>query len=81
MKPKLFIGSSSEALDIANAIQENLAHDTEVTIWNQGVFKLSSTTLSDLVAAVQQSDFAIFVFNPDDIAIIRNQEHQLLGTM
>jgi hypothetical protein len=75
MKPKLFIGSSSEALEIANAIQENLAYDAEVTVWNQGVFKLSSTSLSDLVSAVGQSNFAIFVFNPDDIAIIRNQRY------
>lgn len=75
MKPKLFIGSSSEALEAANAIQENLNYDAEVTIWNQGVFKLSSTSLNDLVSAVSKSDFAIFVFNPDDIGIIREQKH------
>lgn len=75
MKPKLFIGSSSEALEIANAIQENLNYDAEVTVWNQGVFKLSSNTLNDLLLAVSQSDFAIFVFNPDDVAIIRDQKH------
>ncbi|RYE44967.1 MAG: DNA-binding protein, partial [Sphingobacteriales bacterium] len=75
MKPKLFIGSSSEALEVANAIQENLAYDAEVTVWNQGVFKLSSTSLHDLVTALGKTDFAIFVFNPDDISIIRDQTY------
>jgi hypothetical protein len=75
MKPKLFIGSSSEALEVANAIQENLTHDAEVTVWNQGIFKLSSTSLNDLVSAVGKSNYAIFVFNPDDIGIIREQKH------
>lgn len=52
MYPKLFIGSSSESLNVANAIQENLHKDAEVTVWNQGVFKLSSTTLTDLLSTI-----------------------------
>ena len=78
MKPKLFIGSSSEALEVANAIQENLNYDAEVTVWNQGIFKLSSTSLNDLISALGKSDFAIFVFNPDDIGIIRQQQHSIV---
>jgi len=78
MKPKLFIGSSSEALEVANAIQQNLNYDAEVTVWNQGIFKLSSTSLSDLILSVSKSDFAIFVFNPDDIGIIRQQNYSVI---
>lgn len=78
MKPKLFIGSSSEALEVANAIQENLNHDAEVTVWNQGIFKLSSISLIDLISVLSKSDFAIFVFNPDDIGIIRQQQHSIV---
>lgn len=73
MKPKLFIGSSSESLNVAYAIQDNLNYDAEVTVWTQGVFKLSGNTLDDLIETVGNSHFAIFVFNPNDITIIRDK--------
>lgn len=72
MKPRIFIGSSTEALEISNAIQQNLTYDAEVTVWNQGIFKLSSTTIDDLIDALCKTDYAIFVLNPDDITQIRN---------
>lgn len=74
MKPRIFVGSSVEALNIANAIQENLDYDANVTVWNQGIFQLSSSTLDDLIAALGNFDFAIFVFKPDDITIMRNDK-------
>jgi hypothetical protein len=37
MKPKLFIGSSTEALNIAYAIQENLQHDVLSKVWTQSL--------------------------------------------
>src|SRR5688572_24558739 len=73
MKPRIFIGSSTEALDIAYAIQENLHDDAVTTVWTQGIFELSSTTLDDLLKALQNFDFGIFVFKPDDITKIRNK--------
>ncbi|NNB86707.1 TIR domain-containing protein [Corallococcus exiguus] len=74
MKKKLFIGSSSESLDIANAIQENLDHYAEVTVWTQGVFSLSSSSLASLIAAANKTDFAVFVFAPDDVVKLRRAE-------
>jgi len=71
MKASLFIGSSVEGLSIANAIQHNLEHDCNPTIWHQGMFQLSSTTLDDLLKAVKTHQFAIFVFTPDDVIKIR----------
>lgn len=72
MKPRMFIGSSVEALKIARAIQENLEHDALCTVWTQGIFNLSGNALDNLLKAVEKFNFAIFVFQPDDITQIRD---------
>lgn len=74
MKPRIFIGSSTEGLPISYAIQDNLQFDANVTVWTQGVFQLSSTTLDDLIKALGEFDFAIMVFNPDDLLIMRDKQ-------
>jgi predicted nucleotide-binding protein len=58
--PKLFIGSSTKGLPIANAIQENLDYDADITIWNQGIFELSAIILSDLEKIVKNFHFCRF---------------------
>lgn len=78
MKPKIFIGSSVEGIDVAYAIQENLEYVAEITVWDQGVFELSSTAMHDLICEINQSDFAIFVFHPDDYASIRSYETMIV---
>jgi len=66
-KVRIFIGSSSEGLEISRYIQTELSFDYHVTIWNQGtVFGLGDATIESLERAVQEYDFAIFVFSPDD---------------
>lgn len=66
MKPRLFIGSSTESLSVAYAAQEELDHDLEVTVWTQSVFDLSSGTLETLMRSLDEFDAALFVFSPDD---------------
>ncbi|EGQ8028751.1 nucleotide-binding protein [Vibrio vulnificus] len=73
-KPKLFIGSSVEGLEVAYAIQSELEHDSEPTVWSQGVFNLTQSTLSDLLSALDTFDAAIFVMSPDDVVKMRGQE-------
>lgn len=72
---QVFIVSSVEALPIARAIQNAFAHDPfNVTVWTDGVFRASSFPITDLEVAVDQSDFAIAIVQPDDVATIRGKE-------
>ena len=73
-KPRLFIASSVEGLNIAQAVNSNLDFESESTLWSGGTFKLSSNPLEDLVRKASVVDFALFVFTPDDVAVIRERE-------
>jgi hypothetical protein len=75
MKPRVFIGSSSESLATAYAVQE-LLPDMEVTVWTQGIFRLSSSILDDLIEVLDNTDFGVFVFTPNDLITIREQQFQ-----
>jgi hypothetical protein len=77
-KPRLFIASSVESLPIADAVNVNLDHEFEVTIWKNGTFNLSSSTVEDLVKKASSVDFALFIFAPDDITTIRNQNQHVV---
>jgi len=71
--PSLFIGSSTEGLDIAYAIQEGLEYDAEPTVWNQGFFAPSASYLQSLVNGLRRYEFAVFVFSPDDVLKLRGE--------
>ncbi len=74
MKPRVFIGSSTEGLEIAKAVQSNLESAAEVTIWSQDVFLPGAHILESLLRQAERSDFAVFVFSTDDIVSIRGSE-------
>jgi predicted nucleotide-binding protein len=66
-KPKIFVGSSLEGINIARKIQTELSGDFEVVIWNQGIFdKLGLSFLEILEETVVCYDYGIFIFTPDD---------------
>lgn len=74
MKPRIFVGSSVESLPVAYAVQEQLEHEADITVWTQDVFTPSSTTLQSILRALDNSDFGIFVLAADDISNIRHAD-------
>ncbi len=79
IKRKLFIGSSTEELVLAEKAKDILISDFDVTIWNEkvwdtSVFKLNQNFLSDLLKASLQFDFGILIGTNDDKVIFRGQE-------
>lgn len=73
-KPRLFVGSATESLEVAYAVEEELEHDAEVTVWTQGLFELSKTVVEGLLAELKTADFGLFIFTPDDVVKIRGTE-------
>jgi len=65
-RPSIFIGSSSEGLEVARSLRTQLNNDAEVTLWNEGVFTLSQGYLEALANALPRFDFAVLVFSADD---------------
>lgn len=76
--PVLFIGSSVEGLKVAQEIALGLKHDKiRVRPWNMpGVFGPGGTPLDSLIKEVDASDFAAFVFGPDDKVFSREEEYE-----
>jgi hypothetical protein len=73
-RPALFVGSSSEGLQVAEAIQVVLEPVCEVELWTQGIFGLTYGTLESLILAVSRFDFALLVLTADDLTISRGQQ-------
>lgn len=74
--PKIFVISSSEAVEIANEIQVGLGHSGALVIpWSQGVFRTSEYTIESLQRMVEQCDFAIAVIAADDVTLSRDRLH------
>lgn len=73
--PSLFIGSSTEGLDIAREVELQLHRDSVTTIWKDGVFGLGGGTLESLMNALDQFDFAVMVLSPDDLIESRGQSY------
>jgi predicted nucleotide-binding protein len=66
-KPRIFIGSSSEGLRVAESIQYGLDSEAECTVWTQDPhFYPSSTTIEGLVESSVSFDFAVIVMTADD---------------
>jgi predicted nucleotide-binding protein len=77
---RLFIGSSGEALPLANVLEallrKNARFNFNITVWDRA-FLPSSITITELLEATHQHDFAIFLFMGDDTINIRNKQYKI----
>ena len=71
-KPTLFVGSSSEGLEFARAVNALLDEDAEVTLWKEGFFDVGSTFIDSLIKAVPRFDFAVLMLTADDLLTSRD---------
>lgn len=76
MKPRIFIGSSSEALDVAERIKDFFSPDYECFLWTDDVFKNNESFLETLVKSASLFDFGFMVFSADDKGTIRNEHFE-----
>jgi len=76
-RPLMFIGSSAEGLSIARALQAELEHDVDATVWDQGVFGLSDSSLEALERHAGEIDFAVFVLSADDLPTKRGESGEV----
>lgn len=74
VRPAIFVGSSSESLPVAAAVQILFDQHCEVELWTQGVFGLGQGNLESLVDALDRFDFAVLVLSADDLTVSRGTE-------
>lgn len=76
-KPRVFIGSSTEGIELAEAILSYLAKDTEPILWDQ-VVRPGRFLLEELKKELHLNDFAIFIASPDDIVETRGIKYPIM---
>lgn len=75
MKPRIFIGSSTEGLPVAERIKKFFEPEFDCFIWNDKIFQLNDGFLETLLKSASLFDFGFMVFAADDISKIRDKEY------
>lgn len=75
-KPKVFIGSSTEGLLIAEAVYAEMTHETKPTLWKNDIFLPSQYPMETLLEQLKVHSFAIIVASPDDVLVKRGERSQ-----
>ncbi|NNM84189.1 MAG: cyclic nucleotide-binding domain-containing protein [Phycisphaerales bacterium] len=74
-QPVVFIGSSTEGLDVAEGVRSFFSRRECVPkLWSEGVFECSQTTIESLTGLARECDFAILVLTADDMTVSRRRE-------
>lgn len=78
MKPRVFIGSSREAVSLAKVISEALADTCFCEVWCDHFFDVNASSFDMLCKKAILFDFAILLGAGDDLSLIRNHLHQTI---
>lgn len=75
-RPKIFIGSSTEAVEIAKALRKAVIKElhADVVDWNNSVFKPSLSNMESLEIIAPKCDFALMVLSGDDRISYRGEK-------
>lgn len=73
-KPRVFIGSSTEGIEIAELVQLGLERVAECTLWTQSTFAPGQTTIESIVDVSLEYDFAVLILTADDMVAKRGIE-------
>jgi hypothetical protein len=71
-KPTIFIGSSTEGIPVALALQRRLEDEAETLFWSEGVFSLGEYPVDPLLRSLDAIDFAVLVVTTDDLVALRH---------
>lgn len=72
MKPRVFIGSSSEAIPRLHVLRDRLCQSYDVAPWDD-IFEAGCYTTEGLLRTVRQCQVAAFLFTPDDVVELRGK--------
>lgn len=73
MKPRIFIGSSTESLAVAERVKTFFSEDYDCYLWTDGIFKSNESFIDTLMKSASLFDFGIMIFAKDDETTVRGQ--------
>jgi hypothetical protein len=76
MKARIFIGSSTEGLEIARYIKNQLDSKFECYLWTDNIFKYNDSYLDTLLNEASLFDFGILVATKDDFSTVRDKDFE-----
>lgn len=74
LKPKIFIGSSTAGIAIAEKVKYTLSAIGDCFIWNEpNVWEVNRSTFENLLRMVSYFDFGVFIATADDLTLTNDK--------
>lgn len=75
MKPRVFIGSTTEGKPYAQIIQKSLVDICEARLWTKpSIFEVGGNIQQSLIKEIRDSDFVVMIMTADDKLRLRGKE-------